>query len=100
MTADNPAVVTSSSVIDRRYSTNPTMRLRLLVGIVSAALFVLGFYETAMLQPGREKGLLPTEPPTPYIHYLSSIEPHRRALVVHGLDSNKEFMQIFCSALA
>ena len=76
------------------------LRLRLLVGVVSAALFVLGFYETAMLQPGREKGLLPTDPPTPYIHYFSGIEPHRRALVVHGLDSNKEFMQIFCSALA
>src|SRR5712691_2953982 len=75
-------------------------RLRLLVGIVSAALFVLGFYETAILQPSREKGLLPTEPPTPYIHYFPNIEPHRRALVVHGLDSNKEFMQIFCSALA
>ena len=76
------------------------LRLRLIVGVVSTALFVLAFYETAMLQPHREKGMLPTEPPTPYIHYFPGIEPYRRALVVHGLDSNKEFMQIFCSALA
>jgi pimeloyl-ACP methyl ester carboxylesterase len=74
--------------------------LRLFVGIVSVALFALGFSETNTLQPPQEKGTLPTNPPTPYIHYISHAEPHRRALVVHGLDSNKEFMQIFSSALA
>src|SRR5258708_36015642 len=53
-----------------------------------------------MMQPNREKGMLQTDPPTHYIHYFPGSGPHRRALVVHGLDSNKEFMQIFCSALA
>jgi pimeloyl-ACP methyl ester carboxylesterase len=75
-------------------------RLRLFIGIVSAALFLLGFEGMAALEPAQEKGMLPTEPLTPYIHYISGIEPHRRALVVPGLDSNKELMQIFCAALA
>jgi hypothetical protein len=74
--------------------------LRLFIGIISAGLFLLGFERTAALQPAREKGILQTAPPTPYIHYISGIDPHRRVLVVHGLDSNKEFMQILCSALA
>jgi pimeloyl-ACP methyl ester carboxylesterase len=74
--------------------------LRLVIGIISIALFILGFAGTKSLQPAQEKGILPTNPPTPYIHYISRFEPHRRALVVHGLDSNKEFMQIFSAALA
>ena len=76
------------------------LRFRVIVGIVSAALFLLAFAQTAKLEPTRDKGTLPTNPPTPYIHYASRTEPHRRALIVHGLDSNKEFMQIFSSALA
>jgi pimeloyl-ACP methyl ester carboxylesterase len=74
--------------------------LKVVVGIVSVVLFALGFAETMALQPPRETGTLPTNPPTPYIHYISHVEPHSRALVVHGLDANKEFMQIFSSALA
>jgi pimeloyl-ACP methyl ester carboxylesterase len=60
----------------------------------------LGFAQTVALQPPHDKGVLLTNPPTPYIHYISRTEPHRRALIVHGLDSNKEFMQILSSALA
>ena len=75
-------------------------RLRFLIGILSLALFLLGFERMAALEPAREKGTLPTRPPTPYIHYLPGSETHRRALVVPGLDSNKEFMQILSSALA
>jgi pimeloyl-ACP methyl ester carboxylesterase len=74
--------------------------LRLLAGIASALLFVLGLVQTARLEPPREKGILPTNPPTPYIHYVSAGEPHRRALVVHGLDASKELMQFVCSAMA
>jgi pimeloyl-ACP methyl ester carboxylesterase len=76
------------------------MKYRVAAGVLTAALFVLGWSRTISLEPVHEKGLLPTNPPTPYIHYISRTEPHRRALVVHGLDSNKEFMQIFSSALA
>ena len=61
---------------------------------------MLALEQTAALEPVRKNGFLSTKPPTPYIHYLSAVEPHRRVLVVHGLDSNKEFMQIFCAALA
>jgi pimeloyl-ACP methyl ester carboxylesterase len=75
-------------------------RLRLFAGIVSAGLFLLALEQTAALEPAREKGIIPISPPTPYIHYIAATEPHRRVLVVHGLDSNKEFMQIFSSALA
>ena len=74
--------------------------LRVVVGIASAGLFLLGLVEIRALQPPEENGVLPTNPPTPYIHYISQNQPHRRALVVHGLDSSKEFMQIFSSALA
>jgi pimeloyl-ACP methyl ester carboxylesterase len=74
-------------------------RIRLLIGIVSAALFVFGFEGTAALEPHLETETLPTDPPTPYIHYVSGTKPAERALVVHGLDGNKEFMQLFCSAL-
>jgi pimeloyl-ACP methyl ester carboxylesterase len=76
------------------------VRLRVFAGIVSAGLFVFALQQTAALEPARQNGILPTNPPTPYIHYSSAAEPHRRVLVVHGLDANKEFMQIFCSALA
>ena len=76
------------------------LRFRVCAGTISAGLFLLALTQTAALEPAREKGVLPTNPPTPYIHYTSAIEPHRRVVAVHGLDSNKEFMQIFCSALA
>jgi pimeloyl-ACP methyl ester carboxylesterase len=54
------------------------------------------------LQPSREDLFLPIAPPTPAIHYLpDSLDPPlARVLVVHGLDSSKQFMQIFSSALA
>jgi pimeloyl-ACP methyl ester carboxylesterase len=52
------------------------------------------------LEPVREDGMLDISPPTPFYHYLPAGKPNGRALVVHGLDSNKEFMQIFCAALA
>jgi pimeloyl-ACP methyl ester carboxylesterase len=76
------------------------LRLRLWIGITAAVLFLVGFAGAASLQPPRETGTLPTQPPTPYIHYLYlSSYPAQRVLVVHGLDSNKEFMQLFASAL-
>jgi pimeloyl-ACP methyl ester carboxylesterase len=74
-------------------------RLLLWIGIAAATLFVLGFAGTAALQPTLETGTLPTQPPTPYIHYLSNTRPAQRALVVHGFSGNKEFMQLFSSAL-
>jgi len=78
-------------------------RSQLWIGIAAAALFVSGFAGAAALRPARETGTLPTQPPTPYIHYLANAQPGakptQRILVVHGLDANKEFMQLFSSAL-
>jgi pimeloyl-ACP methyl ester carboxylesterase len=79
------------------------LRLRLWIGIAATASFILGFAGAAALQPPRETGILPTQPPTPYIHYPAKAEPGakpaQRVLVVHGLNANKEFMQLFSSAL-
>src|SRR5215469_3274575 len=63
-------------------------------------LLVFGLVRTKALEPAREDGLLDTAPPTPFYRYLPAGEPYGRALVVHGLDGNKEFMQTFCAALA
>jgi pimeloyl-ACP methyl ester carboxylesterase len=75
-------------------------RLRLVIGVAAVALLIYGIARTAALRPKQETGLLPTHPPTSYIHYFSDDASNQRVLVVHGLDSNKEFMQIFCAALA
>ncbi len=66
------------------------------------AVFVLAWVAISRLEPNRQTGILPTEPPTPYIHYLpeSSQESRRVVLVVHGLDSSKETMRTISAALA
>ena len=74
-------------------------RLRLVIGAAAVTLLIYSLARTAALRPKQEAGVLPTQPPTPYIHYFSDDVSSQRALVVHGLDSNKEFMQIFCAAL-
>lgn len=68
--------------------------------MVSAVLLVIGWAQTSRLQPTQESGTLPITPPTPYIHYSPRAQSRGRVLVVHGLDSNKEFMQILSAALA
>ena len=70
------------------------------MGIAAAALFAISFARIGSLQPRQESGTLPTQPATPYFHYLPGGQPLARALVVHGLNSNKAFMQLFCAALA
>lgn len=62
-------------------------------------LFALSMVRTAALQPRRETGTLATQPPTPYFHYFPTRQGAQRVLVVHGLNSNKAFMQILCAAL-
>jgi len=74
--------------------------LRLLTGVVAASLLILGWARMAALEPVRERGLLPIQPATPYIRYLPQGESRYRALVVHGLNSSKEFMHILSDALA
>jgi pimeloyl-ACP methyl ester carboxylesterase len=52
------------------------------------------------LQPQKQSGVLPIDPPTPYSHYLGSDSVHRRILVIHGLDVSRETMQFMSTALA
>ncbi len=50
--------------------------------------------------PETVQGVLPLEPSTPYIHFKPESSQIRTAVVIHGLNSNKEFMQTFAMALA
>jgi pimeloyl-ACP methyl ester carboxylesterase len=43
---------------------------------------------------------LPIDPPTPFFRLKPSGESHGKVLVVHGLNANKNFMQLFSAALA
>src|SRR5687767_1439236 len=56
----------------------------------------------ARLEPNRQTGIFPTEPPTPYIHYSpdASQANNRVVLVVHGLDASKQTMQPISAGLA
>jgi pimeloyl-ACP methyl ester carboxylesterase len=65
-----------------------------------ALVFVLGWTQSSALKPTAEIGILPIDPPTPYIHYPSRDGNPGRILVIHGLDASKEVMQPLSSALA
>ena len=72
-------------------------RLRL---FLAAAIFVLAWTLFSALEPERESGLLPIDPPTPYIHYFCGGSPIGRVLVVHGMDASKEVTRLISAALA
>jgi pimeloyl-ACP methyl ester carboxylesterase len=61
---------------------------------------VLAWIQSAALGPKHESGVLPIDPPTPYIHYFGETPNRGRVLVVHGLDVSKETIGLFSSALA
>src|SRR5262245_47068692 len=61
-------------------------------------MFVLAYAAYSKLQPLNTRGILQTNPPTPYI-YSQTTSPRGRALVVHGLDSSKDTMQVMSAAL-
>ena len=86
--------------LDDAVPRNTALMLRFLIGLLSTALLVLAWMRITALEPVREDGFLPIDPPTPYIRYIPDIEPRTRVLVVHGLNANKEFMQILCAALS
>lgn len=50
--------------------------------------------------PEFERGILPLDPATPYIRFTSDSSTRATAVLVHGLNSNKEFMQTFAMAMA
>jgi pimeloyl-ACP methyl ester carboxylesterase len=68
--------------------------------VAAAAGFLLAWVQSAALEPAHQSGVLPIDPPTPYIHY-GAVPPERgRIVVVHGLDVSKEVMRIISAALA
>jgi pimeloyl-ACP methyl ester carboxylesterase len=71
--------------------------------LLAAAILLLAWMRFSAIEPSRESGTLPIDPPTPYIHYFypsTGAEPPERVLVVHGLDVSKEVMYLVSTALA
>jgi len=77
-----------------------TLVARSWLPLLSTAVFVLAWTQSAALAPQQESGVLPIDPPTPYIHYFGATSPVGRVLVVHGLNAAKETSQIISAALA
>jgi pimeloyl-ACP methyl ester carboxylesterase len=48
----------------------------------------------------RQFGVFAADPPTPYFHYAPQGQRLGRVLVVHGLDANKEMMNLLCLGLS
>ena len=61
---------------------------------------MLAWTQSSALEPMRESGVLPIDPPTPYFHYLGAEPARGRVLVIHGLDVSKEVMRLISAALA
>ena len=74
--------------------------MRICIATASVTLFVLAWVFASRLEPERQTGVLQTNPPTPYIHYAPTDASRGTVLVVHGLDSAKEIMQLISAALA
>ncbi len=75
------------------------MRLRFTAVAVCSGAFVLGWVGLTTATPDSVRGFLPLDPATPYIHFIPDSLPIATAILVHGLNSNKEFMQTFAMAL-
>jgi len=73
---------------------------RLRLQVVTAAIFLLAWTQSSALERKHESGILPIDPPTPYIRYFGHDSPIARVLVVHGLDVSKEVMRPISAALA
>ena len=75
------------------------MRLRLTAIAVCSGAFLLGWMGLRSATPEIERGVLPLDPATPYLRFTPDSSPSATAVLVHGLNSNKEFMQTFAMAL-
>jgi pimeloyl-ACP methyl ester carboxylesterase len=80
--------------------------VRIWIAAAAAAVFALAAGAYSRLQPASTTGILPTNPPTPYIHTYTTYDlgaqgdiSRLRVLVVHGLDSSKDTMQLISEAL-
>ena len=48
----------------------------------------------------RQYGVFAADPATPYFHYAAEGQQRGRVLVIHGLDANKELMNLLCLGLS
>jgi len=73
---------------------------RLRLQLAAVAVLALAWTQSVRLEPKRESGILPIEPPTPFVHYFAQGPPRGTVLVVHGLDVSKEVMHVISGSLA
>jgi pimeloyl-ACP methyl ester carboxylesterase len=73
---------------------------RLRLQVLAAAIFALAWVQSAALHPKHGSGVLPIDPPTPFIHYFGNDATKGPVLVVHGLDVSKETVGFLAQALA
>jgi hypothetical protein len=69
-----------------------------LTGFILSLLILAGL--NSRLSGVRRFGSFNTDPPSPYLHYLPQGKELGQILVVHGLDANKEIMNLLCLALS
>ncbi len=72
----------------------------LALSLACLAVFLFAWLQYQRASPGAETGILPINPATPYIRFSPDSSPAATVILVHGLNSNKEFMQSFGMALA
>ena len=87
------------SVAVSKYYSIAVVRLRLTAVAVCSGAFALGWIGLRGATPESVRGVLPIDPATPYIHFTPDSSPIATAILVHGLNSSKEFMQTFAMAL-
>ncbi len=74
--------------------------VRLWVSLLCLGTFLIGLWQLDRASPTASTGVLPIEPPTPYIRFQPASEPVAEVVLVHGLNSNKELMRTLGMALA
>ncbi len=68
--------------------------------LAGAGAFIVGSLGLGSAMPDVTAGVFSGSPPTPYLRFEPEADPVATALLVHGLNSSKEFMQTIGMALA
>jgi pimeloyl-ACP methyl ester carboxylesterase len=92
--------IPSSGIADSKYYSIAIVRLRLTALAICSCAFLLAWMGLRSVTPEFERGVLPLAPATPYIRFTPDSTPTATAVLIHGLNSNKEIMQTFAMALA
>jgi pimeloyl-ACP methyl ester carboxylesterase len=82
------------------FQASRTASLRLAAAAACLVAFLLGWVGLQSAKPESVRGTLPLAPPTPYVRFIPESQATATAIVLHGLNSNKEFMQTLAMALA